>query len=113
MNAELVAISPQTLGKNEQVKKKHRLAFPVLSDPGNSYARQLSLVFSLPDDLRSVYQGFGIDLPEFNGDQSWELPIPTRIVIDMQSRIQSIEADPDYTNRPEPDETLEVLRRIT
>ena len=112
MNAELVAISPQTLGKNEQVKKKHRLAFPVLSDPGNSYARQLSLVFSLPDDLRSVYQGFGIDLPEFNGDQSWELPIPTRIVIDMQSRIQSIEADPDYTNRPEPDETLEVLRRI-
>ena len=112
MNAELVAISPQIHEKNAEVKKKQRLAFSVLSDPGNSYARQLSLVFTLPDELRAVYRGFGIDLSEFNGDQSWELPIPARIVVDKHGRIQSMEADPDYTHRPEPEATLDVLRSL-
>ena len=84
----------------------------MLSDPGNAYARQLSIVFTLPEELRSVYQGFGIDLPAFNADDSWELPIPARVVVDEEGAIQSVDADPDYTSRPEPDETLAILKRI-
>ena len=112
LGAELIAISPQTREKNAEVKKKQRLAFPVLSDPENSYARQLSLVFKFPDEPQAVYQGFGIDLPGFNGDQSWELPIPARIVVDKEGRIQSLEADPDYTHRPEPEATFDVVQSL-
>ncbi len=92
------------------MKRKLRLAFPILSDPGNAYAKRLGLAFSLPDDLREVYRGFGIALSDYNGDESWELPLPTRLVIDPDGTIVSIDADPDYTRRPEPGISLDVLR---
>lgn len=94
------------------MRAKHRLTFPLLSDPGNRYARELSIVFTLPDYLRKVYEGFGISLPESNGDDSWTLPIPTRIVADSGGKIRAINADPDYTRRPEPEETVRDLRAL-
>ena len=105
-----MAISPQLPAKNAEVKQSHRLAFPVLSDPGNEYARQLSIAFTVPDDLQTIYQGFGISLPDSNGDDSWTLPIPTRIVADAERGVLRVDADPDYTVRPEPEETLATLR---
>ena len=112
MGADLVAISPQVPKKNAVVKEKHRLTYPVLSDSGNRYAQELSLTFTLPADLRKVYHGFGIVLPEYNGDDSWELPLSTRIVVDAEGVIRSLQADPDYTHRPEPEETVDVLRKL-
>jgi peroxiredoxin len=91
---------------------KHRLGFPVLIDAGNAYAKRLSLVHALPEDLREVYGAFGIALPDFNGDESWELPLSARIVVDGEGVIRSIDADPDYTRRPEPEATIEVLRTL-
>jgi peroxiredoxin len=108
-----VAISPQFPEKNAEVKSKHRLEFPVLSDQGNAYSRQLSIVCALPEDLQAVYKNFGIVLPDYNGDDSWELPIPTRIVVDKQGTIRSVDADLDYTRRPEPEESIEVLRDLS
>ncbi len=65
----------------------------------------------LPDDLRQIYLKFGIDLPQANEDDSWMLPMPARFVIDRSGMIRSAEADPDYTRRPEPAHTVEVLKR--
>ena len=70
------------------------------------------MTFALPADLREVYLAFGIDLEASNGDDSWELPLPARIVVDTTGKIRSIDADPDYTRRPEPSATLEVLRSL-
>jgi peroxiredoxin len=94
------------------VKARHRLDFPVLSDPGNAYAKELSLAFALPEDLREIYGNFGIALPDFNGDDAWELPMPARIVVGTDGLVKSIESDPDYTRRPEPEATIEVLRSL-
>ena len=78
----------------------------------NRYANQLSMAFELPTDLREVYLQFGIDLEKYNGDASWQLPLPGRIVVGTEGVIRSIEADPDYTVRPEPEQTLELLQRL-
>ena len=110
--ASLVAISPQTAEKNVEVKRKNRLAFPVLADADNGYAKQLGLAHKLPKDLRALYQQFGILLPEAHGTSSWELPMPARIVVDRDGTVRDIAADPDYTRRPEPDATLDVLRSL-
>ena len=107
-----MAIAPQTGDKNAEIRDKHRLAFPVLHDAGNAYARELGLVFKLPDDLRAIYEQFGIDLPGFNGDDSWELPMPARIVVSADGQVRHIDADPDYTHRPEPEDTLEALKAL-
>ncbi len=108
----MVAISPQTPEHNAEVKAKQRLAFPVLSDPGNAYARELSLVHGFPEDLKEIYLQFGLSLPDVNGDDSWELPLPARIVVDARGVIRSLESDPDYTQRPEPSATLEFVRGV-
>lgn len=97
---------------NAEVEAQHKLAFPVLSDPGNAYARALGLSFELPADLRAIYGGFGIDLAAHNGDASWTLPMPTRLVVSGDGVIRHIAADPDYTMRPEPEETLELVRSL-
>ena len=47
-----------------------------------------------------------------NGDGTWRLPIPARIVIDPQGIIRAVDADPDYTRRPEPSQTVEILKRL-
>jgi len=107
-----VAISPQLPKYSKQVSKKHDLSFDVLSDEGNGVARKFGLVFTLPDDLREVYEKFDLDLPRFNGDESWELPMPARFVIGQDGVIRSAEANADYTDRPEPEEILEDLRKL-
>ncbi len=107
-----MAISPQIQGKNAEVKEKHNLGFPVLSDPGHGWSRKLGLVYTYPQGLRELYQKFGILLPEFNGDDSWELPLATRMVVDREGVIRTIDADPDYTRRPEPEASVEVLKSL-
>jgi peroxiredoxin len=65
--------------------------------------------FTLPDDLREIYLKFGIDLARGNDDGTWRLPVPARFVIDRQSVIRAVDADPDDTRRSEPARTVEIL----
>ena len=85
----------------------------MLRDFGNHVAEAYGLAFTLPADLQAIYQKFGIDLPKGNGDGTWRLPIPARFVIDQQGIIRAAESDPDYTTRPEPEDTLEALRALS
>ncbi len=75
-------------------------------------AATFGLRFPLPQYLRDLYATFPLDLAKFNGDASWTLPIPARFVIDREGIVRSAEADPDYTTRPEPSETIAALRRL-
>jgi len=84
----------------------------MLRDFGNRVAESYGLVFTLPDDLREIYMQFGIDLARGNGDGTWRLPVPARIVIDGQGIVRGVDADPDYTRRPEPIETVKTLERL-
>ena len=107
-----MAISPQLPEQSAKIAKRHKLTFDVLSDPGNDYTRQLGLVFKFPKDLEEIYRSFPIDLERFNGDASWELPMPARILVGQDGVIADIDVDPDYTVRPEPSETLGKLRQL-
>jgi peroxiredoxin len=91
---------------------RQKLSFPILWDEKSAVAQAFGLAFPLPDDLRAVYLGFGNDLAIRNGDPSWQLPVPARFVIDAAGIVRSVEADPDYTHRPEPESTLEALRKV-
>jgi peroxiredoxin len=84
----------------------------MLRDHGNQMSAKYGLVFTLPEDLRAIYLKFGIDLATGNGDGTWRLPMPARFVIDRDGRIRAADADPDYTRRPEPAKTVEVLQTL-
>lgn len=112
MGATLVALSPQLPEHSAATVEKLHLSFGVLSDLHNEVARRFGIVFRLPDDLAQIYRKFNMDLAKFNGDASWELPMPARYVIDQGSVIGGATVNLDYTFRPEPAETLAILRRI-
>ncbi|HSN71268.1 MAG TPA: peroxiredoxin-like family protein, partial [Steroidobacteraceae bacterium] len=112
LGAHLVLISPQNRAAAEQTRREHDLSFDVLCDPGNTYARQLGLVFTLPADLREVYRNFGIDLALTNEDDSWTLPVPARLVVDRLGIVRDADINADYTVRPDPSETIAALNSL-
>jgi peroxiredoxin len=113
LGASFVAISPQTPDNSLSTAEKYELKFQVLSDVGNKLADQFGLVFKLPTELQELYNKFGIILPKFNGDESWELPMPGTYVIDKDGTVSYAFADADYTKRAEPDEVIAKLQEIS
>ena len=107
-----MVFSPEKPDISKGLADKQKLAYPIVADQGLAIARSFGLVFTLPDDLKAVYQGFGIDLPKNTDHAAWELPVPSRFVVDKQGIVRSVDADPDYTVRPEATDTLAVLRSI-
>lgn len=111
LSANLVAISPQTAVNSRKSVRQNALGFPILSDPHNDVAASFGLRFEMPDYLVDLYKALKNDLPSFNGDPSWTLPMPGRFVIGQDGIILYAEVNPDYTRRPEPEDMLPALRR--
>lgn len=110
----LLAISPQQPTSNKQTVRQNQLSFDILADRGNQLAEKLGIVYRLGDELiEKVYHAFGTNLAKFNGDESWRLPLSSRFVIDTDGTIVAVDADVNYRSRPEPDETVAVLKAIT
>lgn len=111
LGASLVAISPQTAANSRKSVRQNELGFPILSDPHNDVADAFGLRFALPDYLVDLYKGLKNELPTFNDDPSWTLPMPARYVVGQDGTILYGEVNPDYTRRPEPEDMLPALRR--
>jgi peroxiredoxin len=110
--AHVVAISPQTAPNSRKSQRENKLSFPILSDEKSRVAAAFGLRFSLPDYLIELYKGFKDDLPAFNDDPAWVLPMPARYVIGTDGIIAYAEVNPDYTQRPDPAELLPVLDKL-
>jgi len=110
LNAQLIAISPQTPDASLSTKEKNELQFEVLSDKENKIAKEYGLVFSLAEEIRPIYLSFGIDLLSSNEDNSYELPMPATYVIDKNKKIVFAFIDEDYTKRCEPQEIIEAIK---
>ena len=107
--ASLVAISPQTQKHSYMTRDMHKLRFSLLSDAGNKVARQFGLVYRLSPELQAMYESIYIKLPGYNGDQSWELPLPATYIIGSDGTISYDRIDADWRKRPEPEEMLKEL----
>ena len=108
----LIAISPQLPERSNEMSQQNELTISLLADQGSAFADSLGLRHQVPDDVRSIYLEFGIDLEKSNGESSWTLPIPARYIIDQQGLVRYARIDADYTRRPEPDETVAALQAL-
>ncbi len=110
--ASVITISPQTAPNSRKSQRDNKLTFPILNDEKSRIAAAFGLRFSLPDYLVELYKGFKNDLPAFNDDPAWVLPMPARYIIGADSIIAYAEVNPDYTQRPDPSELLPVLDKL-
>jgi peroxiredoxin len=94
LGANLVAISPQNAVNSRKAIRMNGLEFPI----------------ALSDYLVELYKSLKNELPAFNGEASWTLPMPGRFVMGQDRVIRYAEVNPDYTYRPEPADMLPALR---
>ncbi|SDR48719.1 Peroxiredoxin [Paraburkholderia fungorum] len=111
--ANVVAISPQTAVNSRKSVRTNELGFPVLSDVNGQTGADFGLRFALPDYLVELYRNLKNDLPAFNNDPGWTLPMPARYVIGQDGIVLYSEVNPDYTRRPDPSDMFPVLEKAT
>lgn len=110
--ARLVGLTPETPDKAMQTAERHRMRIDILSDAGNRVSERLGLVFELPEVLRPIYQNLGIDLPEYNGDDNFKLPVPATYIIRQDGTVVHAFVNADYTQRLEPAEIVAQLQAL-
>jgi peroxiredoxin len=113
LGARLVAITPELERYTCNEPRKLKLTFDLLTDFHLKIAEQFQLVFVLPDYLRDLYKSHSNTLDRFHDESEYRLPMPARYVIDQGGIIRGADVNADYTTRPEPAETIGILRGLT
>ena len=106
-HATLVAISLQKPDYSVLTAQHKGLTYLVLSDSGNVVAERYRVVWTLPAVLR-----IGSDTPEYNGDNSYRLPMPATFVIDQAGIVRLALVHADRTKRTEPTEIVAALHDL-
>lgn len=107
----LVAVSPQVPSKLVAIKRRHSLEFSVASDLGNTLGRQLGILYSFDDASRKQSLAHGRPIGEVTGTGTWELPMPTVIVVDRNRVVRFADVHPDWLIRTEAAPILEAVEQ--
>ena len=109
--ATLIALTPELPDNSLSTSENNELEFTVLSDVGNVVGKEYGVVYTLTDEVATMYEaGFG--LSKVNGDDSNELPLAATYVIDTDATIQYAFLDADYTERAEVSEIVSALQKL-
>jgi peroxiredoxin len=108
--AGMVAIVPDRQQFAAEMKNESGVRFPILTDMDNGYAMSLNLAIWVGAELKDHMTAIGRILPDYQGNDSWVLPIPATFVIGQNGRIKARFADPDYRRRMTVEELIAALK---
>lgn len=108
----VIGLAPDTLKEIKKMKKKHHLTFPIYRDENLEAAKAFGIKFALDNELKGVYQKFGIDLAQSQGNSQDSLPLPGTYVWNQKGEIVYAFVNPDYRKRAEPSEVLEEIKKL-
>jgi peroxiredoxin len=111
LDAQIVAISPETAKWGRELKQHARAGFHVLSDVDGGYALELGLLFWVGDEKRRAMQKGGYDIAPYQGNETWMLPIPATFIVGRDGMVVARFIDPDYRHRMEIEDLLDALRK--
>jgi peroxiredoxin len=106
----LAAIMPERQQFAATFKAEGEVRYPVLTDIDNGYALSLNLVFWVGEEMQRILEEGGRDVPDYQGNQTWVLPIPATFVVAQDGRITARFIDPDYRKRMTIEHLLEALK---
>jgi len=109
---QLVALTPDTGRHLAATKRVHGLSYEILSDVDGAVGLQFGVLFRAPDAYRQVLAGFGVDLAERHGNESWFIPMPASFVVDRSGVVRYAFVDVDFTHRANPEAIVRALRTI-
>jgi peroxiredoxin len=106
---QIVAIMPDRQKFVAELKLQSNVPFPILTDMDNGYALSLNLTIWVGAEVQKMMEGRR-DLPTFQGNSSWMLPIPATFVVGRDGLIRARFIDPDYRNRMMISDMLGAMR---
>lgn len=112
LGARIVAITPESRQFACKLDADTASAFPILADLDNGYALSVSLAIWVDDGMSSLIAASGWDVPKYQGNQSWMLPIPAVFVLGRDGVIAARHVNPDYRERADLDEIVTALQRL-
>jgi peroxiredoxin len=113
LGATLVAVSPQVPDKLAAIKNRYGFLFPVASDTGSELGRRFGITFTPTPEAQARALAKGSDLgAELGTGSSWELPMPTVVVIDADRVVRFADVHPDWLVRTEADVVIDAVRAL-
>ncbi|MEI9887106.1 MAG: peroxiredoxin-like family protein [Rhizomicrobium sp.] len=112
LGATLVAVTAEDCGGALAVKRRRRLDFEILCDLENGLGLTFGLVFRVAPDFRGNYKSIDVDFPLIYGNDSWFLPVPATYVVGRDGIIKHAYVNPDFRERLDPSEILDVLKSL-
>ncbi|MFL5101063.1 MAG: peroxiredoxin-like family protein, partial [Xanthobacteraceae bacterium] len=106
---QIVAIVPDRQEYSAKLKAEASAPFPILTDIDNGYAMSLNLAIWIGAEMQKMLEGRQ-DLPTFQGNNSWILPIPATFVVGGDGRVRARFIDPDYRKRTGIADMLAAMR---
>jgi peroxiredoxin len=106
---QIVAIMPDLQKFVAELKTQSNVPFPILTDMDNGYALSLNLTIWVGAEVQKLMEGRR-DLPTFQGNSSWMLPIPATFVVGRDGLVRARFIDPDYRNRMMISDMLDAMR---
>ena len=107
---QIVAIMPDRQQFAEKFKSESQARFPILTDMDNGYALSLNLVIWIGAEMERMISAAGRDIPSYQGNRSWMLPIPATFVVGTDGKVKARFVDPDYRKRMAIEHMIEALR---
>ena len=107
---QVAAILPDRQQYAAAIRSEAEARFPVLTDMDNGYAMSLNLVFWLGAEMRDFMLAAGLDLAEYQGNESWMVPVPATFVVGQDGRVKARFVDPDYRKRMTIESMLAAFR---
>jgi peroxiredoxin len=92
---QIVAIMPDRQKFVAELRSQSNVPFPILTDMDNGYALSLNLTIWVGAEMQKLMEPRR-DLPTFQGNSTWMLPIPATFVVGRDAVIKARFIDPDY-----------------
>jgi len=108
---QVVAVMPDRQQFAAEFKSELHASFPVLTDVDNGYALSLNLAIWVGEEMERLIAAAGWDVPRYQGNNSWVLPIPATFVVGTDGQVKARFVDPDYRKRMAIEDVLAALRR--
>jgi peroxiredoxin len=112
LGATLLTLSPQIPDKLLAIKEQHNLEFLVASDLNNELGASFGILYTFDEPSKAAALSRGNPIGDVTGTGTWELPMPTAIVIDGKRVARFVEVSPDWLVRTEAEPLIEVVRAL-
>jgi peroxiredoxin len=112
LGASLLALSPQIPDRLLDIQQRHGLEFIVATDLNNELGRQFGILYTADEASQRAALARGKPIGDVTGTGTWELPMPTAIVVDRSRVVRFVDVAPDWLVRTEAEPIIDAVRAI-